>query len=78
MSAPSLLSLARAQAQRDLRLLWRRRGDALQPILFALMVIAMFPLALGAEPAKLAPIAPGVLWVAVLLAVIWLVYFAVI
>lgn len=68
MSAPSLLSLARAQAQRDLRLLWRRRGDALQPILFALMVIAMFPLALGAEPAKLAPIAPGVLWVAVLLA----------
>ncbi|MFT3805548.1 heme exporter protein CcmB [Arenimonas sp.] len=68
MSAPSLVSLAKAQAQRDLRLLWRRRGDALQPVLFALMVIAMFPLALGAEPAKLAPIAPGVLWVAVLLA----------
>lgn len=68
MSAPSLLTLAKAQAQRDLRLLWRRRGDALQPVLFALMVIAMFPLALGAEPAKLAPIAPGVLWVAVLLA----------
>lgn len=68
MNAPSLLSLAKAQAQRDLRLLWRRRGDALQPMLFALMVIAMFPLALGSEPAKLAPIAPGVLWVAVLLA----------
>lgn len=68
MSTPSLLTLAAAQARRDLRLLWRRRGDALQPVLFALMVIAMFPLALGAEPAKLAPIAPGVLWVAVLLA----------
>jgi heme exporter protein B len=68
MSSPSLLALARAQALRDLRLLWRRRGDALQPILFALMVVALFPLALGAEPEKLARIAPGVLWVAVLLA----------
>jgi heme exporter protein B len=68
MSSPSLIALARAQALRDLRLLWRRRGDALQPILFALMVVALFPLALGAEPEKLARIAPGVLWVAVLLA----------
>ena len=32
------------------------------------MVIALFPLALGAEPGMLARIAPGVLWVAVLLA----------
>jgi heme exporter protein B len=67
MSAPSLLTLAKAQAERDLRLVWRRRGDALQPLMFALMVVALFPLALGAEPAKLAKIAPGVLWVAVLL-----------
>jgi heme exporter protein B len=68
MNAPSLWTLASAQAERDLRLVWRRRGDAIQPLMFALMVVAMFPLALGAEPAKLAPIAPGVLWVAVLLA----------
>lgn len=68
MSAPSLLQAARAQAQRDLRLVWRRRGDAAQPLLFALMVVALFPLALGADPAQLARIAPGVLWVAVLLA----------
>lgn len=68
MSGPSLLAAARAQAQRDLRLVWRRRGDAAQPLLFALMVVALFPLALGADPAQLARIAPGVLWVAVLLA----------
>lgn len=68
MSAPSLLAAARAQAQRDLRLVWRRRGDAAQPLLFALMVVALFPLALGADPQQLARIAPGVLWVAVLLA----------
>jgi heme exporter protein B len=68
VSGPSLLAAARAQAARDLRLVWRRRGDAAQPLLFALMVVALFPLALGADPAQLARIAPGVLWVAVLLA----------
>ncbi|GAB2653557.1 heme exporter protein CcmB [Arenimonas aestuarii] len=65
---PSLLAVARAQARRDLRLVWRRRGDAAQPVLFAVMVVALFPLALGADPQQLARIAPGVLWVAVLLA----------
>lgn len=68
MSTPSLATAARAQALRDLRLVWRRRGDAAQPLLFALMVVALFPLALGADPGQLARIAPGVLWVAVLLA----------
>ena len=65
---PTLLAAGRAQLSRDLRLVWRRRGDAAQPLLFALMVIALFPLALGAESPMLARIAPGVLWVAVLLA----------
>jgi len=57
-----------AQLRRDLGLVWRRRGDAAQPLLFALMVIALFPLALGSEPARLAAIAPAVIWVASLLA----------
>ena len=56
-----------AQLRRDLGLVWRRRGDAAQPLLFALMVIALFPLALGSEPARLAAIAPAVIWVASLL-----------
>ena len=47
--------------------MWARRGDAAQPLLFAVMVVALFPLALGADPERLARIAPGVLWVAVLL-----------
>jgi heme exporter protein B len=64
---PSLLAAARAQARRDLALVWSRRGDAAQPLLFAVMVVALFPLALGADPQGLARIAPGVLWVAVLL-----------
>ncbi|MGY2437392.1 heme exporter protein CcmB, partial [Escherichia coli] len=39
---------------RDLRLLWRRRGDALQPLLFALLVVMLFALAQGRDPQPLA------------------------
>jgi heme exporter protein B len=64
----SLTSAARALMARDLRLLWRRRGDALQPALFALLVVVLFALALGAEAQALAKVASAVLWLAVLLA----------
>lgn len=62
------LASGRAQLARDFRLVWRRRGDAVQPLLFAVIVVALFPLALGAESPMLARIAPGVVWVATLLA----------
>lgn len=58
---------ARALVARDLRLLWRRRGDALQPALFALLVLVLFALALGHDRQMLARTAAGALWVAVLL-----------
>ena len=58
----------RALLTRDLRLLWRRRGDAINPVLFALLVVSLFPFALGPQPEILARIAPGVIWVAMLLA----------
>ena len=61
-------SAARALLARDLRLLWRRRGDALQPALFFLLVVVLFALALGGEREALAQAAPAVLWLAVLLA----------
>lgn len=54
--------------RRDLLLVWRRRGDALNPVLFALLVTTLFPLAIGPEKSTLALIAPGVVWVAILLA----------
>lgn len=59
---------ALALLQRDLRLLWRRRGDAAQPALFALLVVVLFALALGGESRVLERDAGAVLWVAVLLA----------
>lgn len=67
-TAPGLFGAAAALILRDLRLLWRRRGDALQPALFALLVVVLFALGLGGEPQALAKVAAAVLWVAVLLA----------
>lgn len=67
MTRPGLLGAGGALALRDLRLLWRRRGDALQPALFAVLVVVLFSLALGGEAELLARVAAAVLWVAVLL-----------
>lgn len=68
MNGPSLFQAGNALLVRDLRLLWRRRGDAFQPALFALLVVVLFALALGGEPQALAKVASAVMWVAVLLA----------
>ena len=70
MNAPGQASATGAflaVLRRDLLLVWRRRGDAAQPALFALLIVALFPLALGPEQKILAAIAPGIVWVAVLL-----------
>ena len=65
---PGLASSARALVLRDLRLLWRRRGDSLQPALFAVLVVVLFALGVGGGPQALSKVAAAVLWVAVLLA----------
>jgi heme exporter protein B len=65
---PSLTRTAAALVLRDLRLVWRRRGDAFQPALFALIVVVLFALALGSDAKLQAQVAAGVLWVAALLA----------
>src|SRR5690606_6078009 len=68
-AAPGLRQSARALLLRDLRLVWRRRGDALQPALFALLVVVMFALAMGGGREILRDhVAPYAIWVAVLLA----------
>lgn len=54
--------------QRDLRLALRRPGQTLLPIGFFAMVTALFPLALSPRLEELRAVAPGVLWVAALLA----------
>ena len=61
------LATLAALVHRDLLLAWRRRADALGTLVFFVLVTALFPLAVGPEPAQLRAIAPGVLWVAALL-----------
>jgi len=54
--------------RRDLLLAVRRRGELLGPFLFFLIVTTLVPLGVGAEPTVLAALAPGIVWVAALLA----------
>lgn len=54
--------------RRDLLLAFRNRSELANPLLFFVLVITLFPLAVGAEPNLLARIAPGIIWVAALLA----------
>ena len=63
----SLGRALRAQIRRDFLLVWARRGDALQPLMFALMVATLFPFALGGERETLAGLASGIIWVTILL-----------
>lgn len=49
-------------------LAFRRRSDVATTLFFFLIVSSLFPLGIGPEPAVLSSIAPGVLWVAALLA----------
>jgi heme exporter protein B len=58
----------RAVFARDLLVAWRRWSDAANPALFFILVVTLFPLALSPRPEFLRAIAPGVLWVAALLA----------
>jgi heme exporter protein B len=68
MQPGTLLDACRWLVKRDLLLVLRQRSDAVNPLLFFLMVASMFPLGIGPDPSTLRLIAPGVIWVAALLA----------
>ncbi len=53
---------------RDLRLAMRRKTDVLGTLFFFIIVVSLFPLGIGPETSLLRAIAPGILWVAALLA----------
>jgi heme exporter protein B len=54
--------------QRDLLLAMRRRSDVLTTLFFFVIVVSLFPLGVGPEMSMLRIMAPGVVWVAALLA----------
>ncbi len=55
---------------RDLRLALRQRADAGMVVLFFVLTAALFPFGVGPEVNLLARIAPGIIWVTALLAVL--------
>lgn len=58
----------RSMLQRDLTLAMRRKADVLTSLFFFVIVVTLFPLGVGPEIDTLRQIAPGVVWVAALLA----------
>src|SRR3546814_10726619 len=55
---------------RYLRLALRPRADAWLAVLFFVLTAALFPFGVGPEPNLLARIAPGIIWVVALLALL--------
>ena len=68
VSAQSIHSMFGWLVWRDLILAWRRRADVLVTGFFFVIVVSLFPLGIGPERETLRTIAPGVVWVAALLA----------
>lgn len=54
--------------RRDVTLALRRRSDVLTTLIFFVIVVSLFPLGVGPERDMLRAMAPGVIWVAALLA----------
>lgn len=63
-----MLTVFTCVLQRELLQSFRRRGDLLTSLFFFVIVVALFPLGVGPERTLLRSMAPGVLWVAALLA----------
>ena len=59
---------ALALLRRELLLSLRHGADTLASVLFFVLATALFPLAIGPAPETLARLAPGIVWVAALLA----------
>ncbi|MCP4321021.1 MAG: heme exporter protein CcmB [Psychromonas sp.] len=53
---------------KELKGAFRRQSDILNPVWFFIIVVTLFPLGIGTDPTLLARIAPGIIWVAALLA----------
>lgn len=64
----NLLSAVRGVIARDMLVVMRSKSDAANSVLFFVLVVSLFPLGIGPEPALLRAVAPGIVWVSALLA----------
>ena len=63
MSSKAILALF----QRDLLLAFRGLQQIAQPLMFYVLVVTLFPLAVSPDPKTLANLAPGIIWIGALL-----------
>ena len=66
--AGEMMQTLRYVVFRDVLLAMRRRADVATTLFFFVIVASLFPLGVGPEPKLLRAMAPGILWVAALLA----------
>ena len=59
-----------AQIERDLMIAWQNRQDIGVMLVFFVIIIALFPLAIGANATVLDPLGVPVIWIAALLAIL--------
>ncbi|MDP3518782.1 MAG: heme exporter protein CcmB [Pseudohongiella sp.] len=57
-----------ATLKRDLVIALKRKNDLLNPIMFFLIVVSLFPLGISPDPVELSKVSAGVVWVSALLA----------
>jgi heme exporter protein B len=60
-----------ALLRRDLMLAFRHRGELANPLIFFLMIVTLYPLGVSPDVNLLRQIAPGVIWIAALLAALF-------
>jgi heme exporter protein B len=58
-----------AVLHREFKSAWQQRSEIIHPLVFFVLVMLLFPLALGSDPQLLSMLAPGIVWVDVLLAI---------
>ena len=63
-----MITAVKTVVQRDLLLAMRRKTEVMTTLFFFIIVVSLFPLGIGSEKQMLLRIAPGVVWVAALLA----------
>lgn len=68
MNEPTMMQAFFGVLKRDLTLAMRRRTDVISTLFFFIIVVSLFPLGVGTDKETLRHIAPGVVWVAALLA----------
>ncbi len=63
------MNIIKATLRRELLIAFRSPGEIINPLMFFVIAVSLFPLGVGVDQAFLSEIAPGVIWVTALLAV---------